>query len=178
MAELIGLTGKSGAGKTNAFQTLAQAAQKAGLSVFGFYCPAVFQDNEKIGINLRLLPGEETFLLGSLEKRETWLQIGRWWMDPSVFDLVNAHLKAFVSCDLLLIDEIGPAEINGKMGWPNALVLLKEDRFQIGVVSFRPAFIGFFKKNYAGIKVVNLEEGGQTLLRDLMERFCKPNSPL
>lgn len=175
MAELIGLTGKSGAGKTQAIQILIKAAQNAGLSVFGFYCPAIFTEKEKTGMQVCLLPNGEIYVLGTLEKRKDWLQIGRWCMDPSVFGLVNDHLKQFVSSDLLLIDEIGPAEIEGKQGWPNALELLKEGRFKLGVVSFRPAFIQYFNENYPGIKVVNLDEGGQSVLSDVMERFCKPN---
>jgi len=175
MAGLIGLTGKSGVGKTQAFQMLIKAAQNAGLSVFGLYCPAIFTEKEKTGMQVCLLPSGEIHVLGTLEKRKGWLQIGRWYMDPSVFALVNDHLQQFVSSDLLLIDEIGPAEIEGKQGWPDALELLKEDRFKLGVVSFRPAFIEFFKENYPGIKVVNLDEGGQSALSDLMKRFCKPN---
>lgn len=177
MAELIGLTGKSGAGKTKVCQDIIQAAIRAGLSVFGFYCPAVFAEKEKTGIEVCLLPGGGTYLLGSLENRENWLPIGRWWMDPSVFDLVNEHLKKFVRSDLLLIDEVGPAEIEGNKGWPVAMNLLKEGHFQIGVVSFRPAYIEFFKEKYPTMKVLNLDEGGQAEVQNVIARFCKPNLP-
>jgi nucleoside-triphosphatase THEP1 len=178
LSNLIGLTGKSGAGKTKACQKIVHAAQNAGLSVFGFYCPAVFNGKDKTGMQVCLLPDGETYLLGTLEKQEGWLSIGRWWMDRSVFERVNDHLKKFNSSDLLLIDEIGPAEIEDKKGWPAALNLLKEDHFQMAVVSFRPAFIEFFNENYSGIKVINLDKGGQAKLRDLMERFCKPKLPV
>ena len=156
MAELIGLTGKSGAGKTKAFQALIQAAQAAGLSIFGFYCPAIFTEKEKTGIQVCLLPSRETFVLGTLAKPNNWLQVGRWWMDPNVFMMANTHLKKFTGSDLLLIDEIGPAEIEGQMGWPDALALLKQDRFRMGVVSFRPAFIEYFKENYPEIRITRI----------------------
>jgi nucleoside-triphosphatase THEP1 len=174
LSKLIGLTGKSGAGKTKACQKIVHAAQNAGFSVFGFYCPAVFDGNEKTGIQVCLLPDEETHLLGTLEKQEGWLSIGRWWMDCSVFKCVNDHLKKYNYSDLLLIDEIGPAEIEDKKGWPAALNLLKEDQFQMAVVSFRPAFIDYFKENFPDIKIINLDEGDQVKLRDFMEWFCKP----
>ncbi len=174
MAELIGLTGKSGAGKTRLFQEIVNAAKSAGLTVYGFFCPAVLEGEKKVGIEVTLLPGGEVFLLGSLEKRKNWQPIGRWWMDPSVFELANEHLKSFSSSDLLFIDEIGPAEIDGNQGWTEALNLLKEDSFRKGVVAFRPAFIGYFKENYPGIKIINLDEDDQSEIRSLMEQFCKP----
>ena len=130
MAELIGLTGKSGAGKTKVCQDIIQVANRADLSVFGLYCPGVFDGEEKIGIEVRLLPGEVTYLLGSLEKQKNWQPIGRWWMNPNVFELVNNHLRTYTSSDLLLIDEIGPAEIEGHQGWCGALNVLKDNHFQ------------------------------------------------
>ena len=174
MAELIGLTGKSGAGKTKVCQDIIHVAYSAGLSVFGFYCPGVFNGEEKTGIEVRLLPGEETYLLGSLEKEQkNWQPIGRWWMNPNIFELVNKHLKTFASSDVLLIDEIGPAEIEGHQGWYGAMNVLKENHFQVGIVSFRPAFIHFFKDNYPGIQVIDLDKCNQSDLQDLMMQFCK-----
>ena len=177
MAELIGLTGKSGAGKTKTFQRLISVAQNAGLSVFGFYCPAIFNENEKVGMEVCLLPSGETKILGLLEKRENWIPVGRWWMDPSVFAVVNEHIRKYTGSDLLLIDEIGPAEIEEKKGWPDALALLREARFRMGVVSFRPAFIDYFKENYPEIIIIKLDEGGQSAFSSLLDRFCMPNLP-
>lgn len=176
MAELIGLTGQSGAGKTKAFQTLIQAAENAGLSIFGFYSPAIFSDKEKTGMEVSLLPNKKTNILGTLQKQANWLQVGRWWMDPKVFELVKEHVKTFTGSDLLLIDEIGPAEINEQKGWPEALELLKDDRYRLGVVSFRPAFIGFFKHHYPNIMIINLDEDGLNSWNSLMQHFCKPSS--
>ncbi|HSN94845.1 MAG TPA: nucleoside-triphosphatase [Anaerolineaceae bacterium] len=177
MAELIGLTGKSGSGKTKSIQAIIKAAQNAGISLFGFYCPAIFQENEKIGMQVCLLPDGEPQILGLLEKRKNWFPIGQWWMDPDVFELVNDHIKRSVKSDLLIIDEIGPAEIEVNTGWPAAMELLKEDRFKLGIVSFRPAFISFFKEKYPGIKVIDLDEGGQREIDHLIERFCKADLP-
>jgi nucleoside-triphosphatase THEP1 len=178
LSKLIGLTGKSGTGKTKACQKIVHEAQNTGLSVFGFYCPAVFKGKEKTGIQVCLLPDEEIHLLGTLEKQDGWLSIGRWWMDPSIFECVNDHLKKYNYCDWLIIDEIGPAEIENKKGWPAALNLLKEGHFQMAVVSFRPAYIDYFKENFPDIKIINLDKGGQAKLRDLMDRFCKPKLPV
>lgn len=175
MADLVGLTGKSGTGKTKVCQQIVEAAKSAGFSVFGFYCPAVFDGEEKIAIEVRLLPAGETYLLGSLEKHENWQPIGRWWMDPGVFDLVNDHLKQFEGSDLLLIDEIGPAEIEDHQGWTMAMKLLKENQYKLGIVSFRPAYIQLFKDTFQGIKVIDLAKGSESDLQNLIERFCKPS---
>jgi len=177
MAELIGVTGKSGVGKTKVCQEIVQAAKSNECSVFGFYCPAVFENGEKTGIEVSLLPGEDTYLLATLEHRIDWLQIGRWSMDPNVFDLANEHLISFRGSDLLLIDEIGPAEIEGKKGWPSVLKLLQNNRFKIGVVSFRPAYIELFKEAFPAIKVINLDEGGRSEVDHLVKRLCKSDLP-
>lgn len=175
MAELIGLTGRSGSGKTKACKQIVQKAMGSGFSVFGFYCPTVFTDGVKTDILVNLLPDETTYLLGSLENRGDWLQIGRWWMDPSVFNLVNAHLNSFVYSHVLLIDEIGPYEIESNRGWPRAMEMLKESSFEIGVVSFRPAYLNFFMNEYPAMEVVDLEQDGLVQLHTLIAELRKPD---
>lgn len=178
MPEMIGLTGKSGVGKTRVCQQIVQAAKTNGFSISGFFCPAVFEDGIKTGINVSLLPGEETYPLATLENRAGWLQIGRWWMDPGVFDLVNEHLKSFTGSTLLVIDEIGPAEIEENKGWPATLDLLHHGCFKFVVVSFRPAYIDFFQKAYPGIKIINLDAGGKLAVENWIKRFSKPGFSL
>lgn len=173
---LLGLTGKSGMGKTQLCLRLIAEARKMGWNLFGFYCPAIFKNGVKTGIEVRLLPGEEKSQLADSITHEGWLEFGRWWMNPEAFSMVNRHLERFTGTDVLICDEIGPAETEKNMGWPKALHLLKQERYRLAVVSFRPALQNYFLDKFPRIQIINLEEDRDLDLSGLLGKLCKLNS--
>lgn len=66
---------------------------------------------------------------------------GRFRFDPRVVAWGNGLLAAAVPCDLLVVDELGPLEIERGAGWVRAFDVLREGDFALAVVVVRPELV-------------------------------------
>jgi len=66
---------------------------------------------------------------------------GRFRLDPKVLlwgDDVLAHVTP---CDLLVVDELGPLELERGWGWQQAFTVLHEGNFALAIVVVRPELV-------------------------------------
>ena len=147
--ELTGLmliTGPSGCGKTSLCERLAGQAREAGLSVGGILCPAVFEDGSKVGIDqLDLATGERKRLGVRCDGAGT---VGCWRLDERVIAWGNRNLTRLQGVDLIIIDELGPLELDSGGGYRQALRLLDEGRYQAALVVVRPALLPLAQRRW------------------------------
>ena len=86
------------------------------------------------------LSTNESFLLGSLDKKSNWIRHRDFYFDPGSFkrgeEIIAKGLESKV--DLIVLDELGPMELSGN-GWSNAIQKLEKnyDLIQIWVVRDR-----------------------------------------
>ena len=112
MGEIVLLTGGLQSGKTNLCLGIYKLALEARVRVAGVISPAVFEGDKKTAIDaLDLKSGNRKRLAELKTSHQTDLETERWAFYSEVVDWGNKMLEEAVPCDLLLIDEFGPAGI-------------------------------------------------------------------
>lgn len=140
------ITGKRGAGKTRFCALQEMYAREQGRQAAGVLSPALYQNGKKVGFYLKNLESGEQRLGGSsIFKPETSFDFHQWNMDRESFDWANDFLSKIQSCDLLIIDELGPLEFEHHAGLIAALDCLKTVEYKKALVVIRPELIAAFK---------------------------------
>ena len=121
--KLILFTGRKHSGKTTAADRLARQVRSKGFSVAGLLAPAVYKESRLVGFGAFDLRGDRQIDLANRRittgKRAGWvfteagLKLGKAALNPS----------AASSADLIIIDEFGPLEMDGR-GWRKEVDLL------------------------------------------------------
>jgi len=152
------LTGKSGSGKTHTCQCWAEHARQAGWQLGGVISPAVFENGEKIAIDVvNLRTGETRRLANRVERQSGFHVTDHWDFSTEVMAWSNAVLSETVPCDMFIIDELGPLEFVKKRGWMNAIAALQEDFFQRAVVVIRPDLLEMASIRWPRAFIIDLE---------------------
>jgi nucleoside-triphosphatase len=144
---IILLTGPRNSGKTGACLQLAHWARDRGLDCAGLACPARMELGRRAGSDVvDLRTGEQRRFAGQR------LRDGR--PDGHDFDeeavaWARARLASACPCDLLIVDEIGPLELELGLGWSNALDILRAGRFEAALVVVRLGLVERFVRTVA-----------------------------
>jgi nucleoside-triphosphatase THEP1 len=138
------LTGDRGSGKSTACRELAQQVRQRGLDCAGLVCPARFDDARKVGIDLINLRTGESRPLAEADDQPSALRTRAYRFDPAVMEWGKACLDAACPCDVLIIDELGPLELERRQGWVNAIEILRAGEFGFAVTVIRPSLIDTF----------------------------------
>ena len=139
---LILLTGPRGAGKTRWCERLARAGSVAGLAVAGVVSPAVLESGEKTAIDLRdLSTGRLRRLAGCPGPGSSGTAGLGWEFDARTLAWGNAVLDRAGSCDILILDELGPLEFRAGGGLASAFAVVAARRYRLAVVVVRRALV-------------------------------------
>ncbi len=116
-------TGRKHSGKTTAANRLVRQVRLKGFSVAGLLAPAVYKDSRLVGFGAVDLRRDKQIDLANRKietgKRAEWafteagLKLGKAALNPS----------AASSADLIIVDEFGPLELDGR-GWRKEVDLL------------------------------------------------------
>jgi nucleoside-triphosphatase THEP1 len=151
------ITGPSGAGKTTFCAEFVVQMQGTGSSVGGFICPAVFEGGKKIGIDLLNVASGERRRLGLRTYNKGETTVGCWQLDESVLAWGNQILAGLKHEDIIIIDELGPLELEDGYGYQEALHLLDEGRYRTAFVVVRPALLPLARLRWPQAQVLELE---------------------
>lgn len=157
MSKLHIITGDRGAGKSTFCQHLAELAGAAGWQPGGLRSPAVVEGGQKTGIAaVDLRTGERRLLAVRRERDQpaAELQTNRWRFDPEVMAWGNDVLQTAVPCDLLVVDELGPLELERGEGWLAGLAALDSGRYRAGVVVIRPELLAIARQRWPAARVI------------------------
>ena len=139
---LIIVTGPSGSGKTRWCQGLAEQAMLLGIQVRGLLSPAVFEGESKTGIDLLDLgTGSRRHL--AVHRREdgedkNW---GAWRFNEQSLDWGNAVLKVTTTCQLFILDELGPLEFQHGVGLSDGFGVLAGRGYHLACVVVRESLL-------------------------------------
>jgi len=129
------LTGQRGGGKTTVCRQVVAQAQAAGFACGGLLTPNLDGSDQRVVVDVR--SGESR----PLTTNDGEITLGRFRFDPAALEWGTQRLADAVPCDLLVVDEIGPLEIERQQGWSLALDLLRGHQFRLALVVVRPELI-------------------------------------
>ena len=136
------ISGNRLAGKTTWCENLYHLARERGLDVAGLISPAVFTDGRKSAIDLVDLRTTTRKRLAVARDPQERTENGRRWLfSHDTLHWGNRVLAAIDSCDLLIIDEIGPMEWTHGQGLYNAFTLIERRAFTQACIVVRPSLM-------------------------------------
>ena len=150
------ISGPRGAGKTTYCAEIIAQARAAEMSVGGLLCPAVFENGKKVGIDQIDVSTGERRRLGTRGNKDHENTVGCWQMDASVLAWGNEIITQLKVEDLIIIDELGPLELEAGDGYQEALRLLDEKRYRLALVVVRPALLPVAQSRWPQAQVVML----------------------
>lgn len=158
------VTGPRGAGKTTLCTRIADWAAAARLVVAGVLSPAVFEQAEKVGIDVIALRTRERRRLAApynLAAGATHTQ--RWSFDGETLSWGDAVLQSATPCDLLVVDELGPLEFERGEGWLSGLAAVDAGRYRWALVVVRPELLSAATKRWpasASLAIAHVAQAG------------------
>lgn len=157
-AQVIVVTGEIGAGKTTWCSEMASYVRELGLQVAGLSSPGVFVNGEKVAIDLLdLSSNEQRRLADRSAVPDTASPTPRWKFHAETLAWGSRVLEAVGSCDLLIVDELGPLELCHNQGWQPALPLLKRGKYCAACVVVRRSLVTAFAAIFPNAKLIEIE---------------------
>jgi nucleoside-triphosphatase THEP1 len=135
------LTGGKESGKTTACRHLVERARGLGLTCAGIISPPRLEGGAKVGIDVVDVRTGERRALAEVDGRPAALRAGPHRFDEAAVARARDLLDTACPCDILVVDEIGPLELEGGRGWANALEVLRGGEYRLAVAVVRPRLV-------------------------------------
>jgi nucleoside-triphosphatase THEP1 len=123
-------------GKTTVCRKAVARAQRKGYRCAGILTLA----GDGIRVVVDVSTGRQRHLTQPPDEERAVIQ-GRFRFDPQTLSWGNAVLSQATPCDVLVIDEIGPLEMERGKGWESALDVLRAGGYALGLPVVRPELI-------------------------------------
>ncbi len=119
------LTGETGSGKTTFLMKLIEELRGKALSLAGFVALSIPGDGPSGSYNILDLVSGKILSLASRKFAKGWKQIGNFYFNPEGIQMGKEILDdpLIINNDLIVIDEVGPFELDGKV-WADSLTHL------------------------------------------------------
>jgi nucleoside-triphosphatase THEP1 len=143
-SQAILLTGRRGVGKTTVCQAVAELAHRRGYQPGGVITPAFYDSHgTKVGFEAVDVGSGERWPLARTDKELSGPRVGPHSFDPAALDRTLRVLRRAISagCDLFMVDEIGPLELEQGKGFAPILDLLLVERPTHTLIVVRPALV-------------------------------------
>lgn len=111
------ITGSSGEGKTTLLKQIIDSLTYQGLNLSGLYAEGKWEKDSRVSHCLVEIGGINRIELCTTIEKEGWIKENRFYFNPEAISLGNKIIRTATkeNSDLIIIDEIGPFEINGKI---------------------------------------------------------------
>jgi len=152
-ARLALVTGNIEVGKTTVVQQVVALARAQGYVCAGIWSPARVVGRQKVGIEAVDLRSGERRLLAQMAAKQASEQMGRYTFDPAVLAWANQVLAAAILArpDLLVVDEVGPLELEWGSGLSPVLEPLAAGRVSRALVVVRAWLLDALRTRLRGI---------------------------
>jgi nucleoside-triphosphatase len=146
---VIFVSGGRGVGKTTLCEEVARRMRAEGWRVGGFLSPARLDaSGRKVGIDLLDLASGERCPLAEV-RSEGPTDVGKYVFDREAIRLGVRLARAAPPDGLLVVDELGPLELERGQGWVGALEALQAGRFRAALVVVRPELLETARRQIA-----------------------------
>ncbi|MBN1766051.1 MAG: DUF2478 domain-containing protein [Sedimentisphaerales bacterium] len=141
--QVIFWRGPKHSGKTSAAAGLADFIQAQGFRVAGFLSVSIYEDSELVGFDLLdFATRVKTPLARNHEMPDSAENTGKFFLSRAGLEAGIKILTAPATCrsDLVIVDEFGPLELEGR-GWRNSLEALMSEASGVILVVVRDELI-------------------------------------
>jgi len=143
---ILVVSGDFGSGKSIFCQQAAARLCSSGLDVRGLLSPGRFEGGKKTGFWCEdIATGERRLLASAIQGEIDGEKFGMWTFDPAVIAWGNQILDGIRKVNILLIDEIGPLELNLGRGWVSAFDSLSQAQYRCAMVVIRQTCVKKFQ---------------------------------
>jgi nucleoside-triphosphatase THEP1 len=177
------LTGPIGGGKTTFLRSIVTRLGGHRVSFDGYLSERILEGGDLRGYDLAdLRTGVRRPFLrrsGPLD----WPAVGRFVMDPNGLAAAERIIARGLPADLLILDELGRLESEGRGVWPAARPVLADPR-KDSLVVIREGLLDFFRMHWAGegvpMRIVSVAErvDPETVVRELTATVAGPETGL
>ena len=132
----------------------------------GLVSPAIFEGDQKTGIGLKdLETGEQRRLAYRKGAEDGDIQTQDWQMVAETLEWGNSILEHIETCDLFILDEVGPFEFEHGMGLVAGLDIVDTARDFPCVVVVRPSLIQMARDRWPWAEIIRSFRGGGFMIR-------------
>lgn len=153
---IVLLSAPSGAGKTTICQTVTKLATQRGYRLAGILSLPVLRDGEKVAIRLHDIATGAERILARKGGSGTAADIGCWVFDSDTVAWGQNLLDHLPPSDVLVVDEIGPLELEMGRGLTQALETLRRGAYRLALVSVRPTLLATLPAQLTGLRLLTL----------------------
>lgn len=178
------VTGERGAGKTLFCRALVEAARALpeAPEVAGVVSPRVYEGEGQVGIEAEdLRTGRRRRLAALRSPGEPALSEATklWRFDEEALAWGNEVLQSAAPCDLLVVDELGPLELEEGRGWLGGVEAVDSGAFTVAVVVVRPRLLPEARRRWPAAEVVEMAgpAGAVAAAARLARRLFPPAGP-
>lgn len=136
------LTGDPGSGKSSFLVCLVEILRNHGLLLAGFTAPSLQGSLPQRSYEFIVIGSGESIPLASESPTSGWQQVGKFWFNPEAISRGNNILSDPAICrsDLIVIDEIGHFELQGRV-WAEAITGLCQKKCNIMLWTVRESLL-------------------------------------
>jgi nucleoside-triphosphatase THEP1 len=145
LPEVFILTGPIHSGKTTFLQELSAEAKRRGLPVEGYLSPALGLGATRAGYDLRVISEERSYPFLRTEGEPGWRRAGGYVIVPEAMERAQRIIRAAAAKTLLIVDELGPLELEGRGVWPALEDVLNHPPRKI-VLTVRDTLLDSFRR--------------------------------
>jgi len=154
------VTGPRGSGKTSWCVKLIERAHSFGLRPGGLISPAVFENGQKVGIDLLDLTTRECRHLAYRRGNAIGdLWTSDWQLVAGTLEWGNSVLERLMECDLFILDEVGPFEFDHGVGFVKGLEIIDSRKNIPSFVTIRPSLLPIAQLHWPWAQVVDISMG-------------------
>jgi len=155
------ITGKQGGGKTTYLQKVLIALTNNNIKIGGFIAEGYWKKNKRERFELINLKTNDRIIYCQRETKAEWEKVRHFYINPQgqTFGEKALNQDSLSDIDIVVIDEVGPFEVENK-GWANSIgkLLIDSDLPMIWVVRESILFEVLEKWGIAPIKSFHIDE--------------------
>ncbi len=156
--QILIITGWRNTGKTTFCQFLVEAARERSLQVSGVISPGVFEAYQKVHIELEdLKSGERRLLAEKGHDLQSEFNTPQWVFNKENLQWGNEIFADSVPTDVLIVDELGPIELEQNKGWVNGIQAVDSAAYQLCVLVIRPELLQIARQRWPQAQMITLQ---------------------
>ena len=132
------ITGPPGIGKTTVIKRVMAILEEAGFRAGGIYCPEIRSGGRRLGFEvIDILKGNRGILSHVLQRSGP--RIGKYRVNLDDLSRIGVHVLniAMTEADYIVIDEVGPMELQGRDFQLAVLQALESDKPVLGILHWK-----------------------------------------